>query len=134
MANDSISTIQVKNEPVERNLLPRPNPTRPSYLIELSSSSDSDDSSSSDDDDNTAGNLQKKFKRSAQEASKLLPPGFLDPLPSKQTPLPIQSSKVTPLWNGAVGNKQFWKAGDYEGSGVDWNSSSGTCLITSLCC
>ncbi|KAG8379466.1 hypothetical protein BUALT_Bualt07G0091400 [Buddleja alternifolia] len=121
-----------------------------------SSDSDSDSSSSSSDDDGDNSNInsnkrprdssggdnnsnnarrKKKDKKMAKDLNAVLPLGFLDPLPSKMTtPLPLvseQSSLVLPSVRvnsvvEAASNKQFWKAGEYEGApGGDWDSAHG---------
>ncbi|KAI3472585.1 hypothetical protein Pfo_031167 [Paulownia fortunei] len=141
MANDT--KIHVKKELLDPNLIPKRNPNpdfaRPTVLIELSSSDSESDSSSSDDDCSTTNrnnNAKKKSKTTAADLNAVLPVGFLDPLPSKQTPLPLPSppnellclefpsSTVNTVMEASA--KQFWKAGDYEGApGGAWDSSNG---------
>ncbi|KAL3818537.1 hypothetical protein ACJIZ3_004442 [Penstemon smallii] len=152
MAKDNI--IQVKTELIDHNIVseqtPNSFPNRPTSVIEISSSdsdsdSDSDASSSSSDEnsnkrprdsdggDDNAKKKKKKYRKSVEDANAILPVGFLDPLPSKHTPLRIPSSSLA-LTSAAKSNgvvvessgKQFWKAGDYEGApGGDWNSTDG---------
>uniref|UniRef100_A0A5B6Z600 Morc S5 domain-containing protein n=1 Tax=Davidia involucrata TaxID=16924 RepID=A0A5B6Z600_DAVIN len=146
--------VQVKQEvtehpkPSETNK--KPEASKPISVIDLSSSdSDSDDSSSSSSDDDDVlgingkrsrgpdgvdGGLLKK-KKKLDALGVVLPVGFLDPLPPKEAvrpPLPVVSNpQSTPNANGnAVANfqscKQFWRAGDYEGTpGGGWDNSSG---------
>ncbi|GER45510.1 histidine kinase, partial [Striga asiatica] len=116
-----------------RNFFPRN--SVPAALIELSSS---DSDSSSSDDDGQSSNAKKKSKKTAEDY--ILPVGFLDPLPSKKTPsLPLllpplprderlrlecPSARARAIPDPS--SKQFWKAGDYEGTlPGDWNTSNG---------
>ncbi|KAL0318907.1 UNVERIFIED_CONTAM: protein MICRORCHIDIA 4 [Sesamum angustifolium] len=148
----SNTKIHVKQELVDPNLVPRvkpkPDSATSAAVIELSSSeseSESDsDSSSSDDDSPTRSrnNSAKRKRKTVEDFSALLPVGFLDPLPSKLTPLPLPLPSPSPSppndlsclalppagVNAVVDAsvKQFWKAGDYEGPpGGDWDSANG---------
>ncbi|KAL3631725.1 hypothetical protein CASFOL_024709 [Castilleja foliolosa] len=132
MANQT--KINVKQELVDPNPTARPN-SDPDFsglaaIIELSSS----DSSSSDDDDNYRNNnARKKSKTAAENLNAVLPVGFLDPLPSKQTPSSLRNERLllefpSEKVDAVVGasSKQFWKAGDYEvAPGGDLNISNG---------
>ncbi|KAK6148044.1 hypothetical protein DH2020_018956 [Rehmannia glutinosa] len=138
MANDT--KIHVKQELFNSNLTPKRNPepgfSRPASIIDLSSSdSESDSDSSSSDDDNITNrnnNAKNKSKTTAEGLNAVLPVGFLDPLPTKQTPSPrnerlcleFPSARVNAVAEASA--KQFWKAGDYEGApGGVWDSSNG---------
>ncbi|WCJ36307.1 Histidine kinase- DNA gyrase B- and HSP90-like ATPase family protein [Euphorbia peplus] len=100
-----------------------PIPKGPPVLIDIDSSSSS--SSDSDSDNGNAGGARvsntSSKKRKLDELGVVLPLGFLAPLP-----------KVPTNGNGngnvsvATRSKQFWKAGDYEGSPCsDWDLSLG---------
>ncbi|GFQ00522.1 morc family cw-type zinc finger protein 4 [Phtheirospermum japonicum] len=137
MANQT--KINVKQELVDPNPTARRN-SDPDFsclaaIIELSSS---DSSSSDDDDDGGDNNARKKSKTTAEDFNAVLPVGFLDPLPFKQTPsslprnerlrLEFPSAKADPVVGAS--SKQFWKAGDYEGApGGDWDTSNGEVLF-----
>ncbi|KAL0342298.1 UNVERIFIED_CONTAM: protein MICRORCHIDIA 4 [Sesamum calycinum] len=140
----SNTKIHVKQELVDPNLVPRvkpkPDSAASAAVIELSSSESDSDSSSSDDDSPTRSrnNTAKRKRKTVEDFSALLPVGFLDPLPSKLTPLPLPLPSppndrsclaLPPAGVNAVVDasvKQFWKAGDYEGPpGGDWDSSNG---------
>lgn len=113
------TVLPVKEEHVD----PIPAASGLPSFIDLLSDSDSDDSSSSDDDQIGASGAKR---RRIDEVSGALPVGFLDPLPTAPLPLavtPVAESRPVAV----VGScKQFWKAGDYDGSsGGDWGSSSG---------
>ncbi|KAK1389655.1 Protein MICRORCHIDIA 4 [Heracleum sosnowskyi] len=133
---------KVKEEIVEPSLRKSPDPSLPPVLIDLGSSdSDSDSSSSSlsgekrprsPDGDGFVLKRRRKGKSSGVE----LPVGFLDPLPPKEVvPLAVEETEaivpVTNASNGVVSaipscNKQFWKAGDYEGAASsNWETSTG---------
>lgn len=145
MANDT--QIHVKQELFDPNLIPKRNRTPelacPTAVIELSSS-DSDSSSSEDDSSTTNrnNNAKKKRKTTEKDINALLPVGFLDPLPSTQSPLPLPSptnEQLSLAFPSARVNavsearaKQFWKAGDYEvAPSGDWDSSNGDTQIFS---
>ncbi|XP_059639244.1 protein MICRORCHIDIA 7-like isoform X2 [Cornus florida] len=150
-----MDVVQVKQEVIEASIpkepKKKPEASKPMSVIDLSSSdsdSDSSDDSSSDDDvdvlgligkrtrvSNGAGGGSSKKKKKLAELGAALPVGFLDPLPRKEAvtpppPLPQQTPLVprpqsTPIVNAST-NKQFWKAGDYEGTACgDWDNSSG---------
>ncbi|KAL6996903.1 hypothetical protein U1Q18_007028 [Sarracenia purpurea var. burkii] len=129
--------VQVKQELIEELNHPRAErntqPSKPIFVIDLSSSgSDSDDSSDSSSSSDDSGSvlsfdgkrsrvssgaedgLAKKTerKKTRKQLDSVLPPGFLDPLPPKYV-----ASQLA---------KQFWKARDFEGApGGDWDTSSG---------
>ncbi|KAA8542084.1 hypothetical protein F0562_023236 [Nyssa sinensis] len=107
--------IQVKQEVIQHSkhceTNKKPEASKPNSVIDLSSSdSDSDDSSSSSDDDGLLGINGKRRRR-----------------------LPwLRKLESTPNGSGnAIANaqscKQFWKAGDYDGTpgGGNWDKSSG---------
>ncbi|KAL8456753.1 hypothetical protein ACS0TY_034849 [Phlomoides rotata] len=128
----------VKQELPDPDLLPRrtfdPELLHPSSIVDLLSSDSDSDSSSSDDD---SSNAKKKRKVTDKGVDGVLPVGFLDPLPSKQAPLPLTFSPTdeqlplalpSPRVNtvSGVSARQFWKAGDYElPPSADWDSSNG---------
>ncbi|XP_048330184.2 protein MICRORCHIDIA 7 [Ziziphus jujuba] len=108
--------------------------------LDSSSSSSSSSSSDSDSDDEEAlletiginvgedGGLRKK--RKLNELGVGFPVGFDDIIAPLLLPEPEKAGELQeqPSVNAtvAVGNKQFWKAGDYEGAPCsDWDSSSG---------
>ncbi|EPS74601.1 hypothetical protein M569_00153, partial [Genlisea aurea] len=100
-------------------------------VIELSSSqSESASSSSSSSDGEEAGGsggARKKKKRyEGDKFGVVLPPGFLDPLPSKQKQVMAVSCSESSFALAAVSDRQFWKAGDFDdSSGGDWSYSGG---------
>ncbi|XP_065872876.1 protein MICRORCHIDIA 7 [Euphorbia lathyris] len=114
----------------------------PAVLIDLSSSSSSSSSESdSDNEDNgnaggfrvssTSHGLSKK-KRKLDELGVVLPVGFLAPLPPSAASVSASAAVANShsKGNGDVSlagrSKQFWKAGDYEGSPCsDWDLSLG---------
>ncbi|XP_059633473.1 protein MICRORCHIDIA 7-like [Cornus florida] len=105
-------------------------------LIDIDSSSDSDSDSDVDlDQDLDIEGILRRKKRLKIDAA--LPVGFLDPI---RRPLPPPGGAIvantdrsmvkssSPLPDNTVGNctqgcKQFWKAGDYEGSNGDESGS-----------
>ncbi|MCE3216250.1 hypothetical protein HAX54_005715 [Datura stramonium] len=93
-------------------------PATQSVFIDLSSSDDSD--SDSDGFPGTGSDRPKKKRKSAEDVSSALPLGFLDPLPPpKEPPLPLPAPPIgsnRDLGTTESNCKQFWKAGDYEGS------------------
>lgn len=117
MENATSSTLRIKQE---IPFLPRgPNPTAASYptaYIDLSSSSDSDsEAENSRGGENDVG-LSGPRKRSRPsdgsvkiKKHKALPVGFLDPLPTVDKTAPTVAVTVKE-------RRQFWKAGDYDGS------------------
>lgn len=125
-------------------------------IVLTSSDSESDNSSLSDDDVEGDGDKRPKKKKKKVEESRpatnvKLPPGFLDPLPTKEmrlvsssTPvkgevpsplavqMPVQGALALPapegnaVLNAEYNRKQFWKAGDYDlAPSGDWDSSLG---------
>ncbi|XP_021775820.1 protein MICRORCHIDIA 7-like [Chenopodium quinoa] len=85
----------------------------------------------SDDDDAGDGGAEKRALSSSNggvpaKKQKVvdgsLPPGFLDPIPS----LPESALLLPPVPVSSQGNKQFWKAGDYEGAPcAKWDNNTG---------
>ncbi|OAY68335.1 MORC family CW-type zinc finger protein 3 [Ananas comosus] len=66
--------------------------------------------------------------RPKRPRAKALPIGFLDPLPPEAPPpLPLRAPSPAAAAAAIQGSKQFWKAGDYDGSlgGVDSTPMSG---------
>ncbi|KAH0691621.1 hypothetical protein KY289_018979 [Solanum tuberosum] len=131
MAN---SNIVIKQEILDdnRGFTKKPteksSPAPQSVFIDLSSSDDSDsdsDSGSGSDSDSgiisgNGSNRPKKKRKSVQDVNFALPLGFLDPLPPPkepplQLPAPPNGSNRDLSVSGS-NCKQFWKAGDYEGS------------------
>lgn len=112
-------------------------------VIDLSSSSSSSSSESDSDDDESLlesigvdvgeddGGLRKK--RKLNELGVVFPVGFTDPITpllSLEPETAIESQELSVNATVAVCNKQFWKAGDYEGAPCsDWDSSSGNLKI-----
>ncbi|KAE8703504.1 putative calmodulin binding protein [Hibiscus syriacus] len=120
-------------------------------VIELSSSSSDSDSSGSDDlDDSEVGVVSTgeglegsaSKKRKVNDVDFVLPLGFLAPLPSVDPdPIPLSSNMAVPevsatenpveqaassCVSSSVLCKQFWKAGDYDGSpSAAWELSTG---------
>lgn len=116
-----------------------------------SSSSFSGDKRPRSPDDN--GFYMLKRRKKDKSSGVALPVGFLDPLPAKETapavtPLAVapevsppavaqaveESEAIVPVSNANNGvvsaivscNKQFWKAGDYEGAeSSNWETSTG---------
>ncbi|CAI9767378.1 unnamed protein product [Fraxinus pennsylvanica] len=138
--------IQVKQEIIEQSRKPNDS-LPPACFINLSSSdSDSDFDSDSDalSDNDIDGIVNKrprestgevsgnKKKKRAKDLSFVLPVGFLDPLPGKES---VSKDSEAPLAlpapperNAGVvsGCKQFWKAGDFDGGpSGDWRSATG---------
>ncbi|KAK4734903.1 hypothetical protein R3W88_009164 [Solanum pinnatisectum] len=100
----------------------RSSPAPQSVFIDLSSSDDSDSDSGSDSGSlsGNGSNRPKKKRKSVQDVNFALPLGFLDPLPPPkepplQLPAPPNGSNRDLSVSGS-NCKQFWKAGDYEGS------------------
>lgn len=146
---------KVKEEIIEPSQRKSPDLSLPPVLIDLGSTdsdsdSDSDSSSSSFSGDKRPrspdGNGFYMLKRRKKDKSSgvALPVGFLDPLPAKETapavsppaaaPAVEESEAIVPVSNANNGvvsaivscNKQFWKAGDYEGAGSsNWETSTG---------
>ncbi|KAG5617538.1 hypothetical protein H5410_017362 [Solanum commersonii] len=129
MAN---SNIVIKQEILDdnRGFTKKPpeksSPAPQSVFIDLSSSDDSDSDSGSDFDSDSGSlsvngsNRPKKKRKSVQDVNFALPLGFLDPLPPPkepplQLPAPPNGSNRDLSVSGS-NCKQFWKAGDYEGS------------------
>ncbi|KAL3342498.1 hypothetical protein AABB24_026497 [Solanum stoloniferum] len=127
MAN---SNIVIKQEILDdnRGFTKKPpeksSPAPQSVFIDLSSSDESDsDSDSGSDSGSLSGNgsnRPKKKRKSVQDVNFALPLGFLDPLPPPkepplQLPAPPNGSNRDLSVSGS-NCKQFWKAGDYEGS------------------
>lgn len=133
---------KVKQEIVEPSQRKSPDPSQPPVLIDLGSSdSDSDSSSSSLSGDKRprspdgGGFFMLKRRKKEKGSGVELPVGFLDPLPAKEAaPAVEQSEAIVPVSNANNGvvsvipsvNKQFWKAGDYEGAeSSNWETSAG---------
>lgn len=143
---------KVKEEIVEPSQRKSPDPSLPPVLIDLGSTdsdsdSDSDSSSSSFSGDKRPrspygdGFYMLKRRKKEKGSAVDLPVGFLDPLPAKEavTPLAValalqESEAIVPVSNANNGvvsaiascNKQFWKAGDYEGAASsNWETSTG---------
>ncbi|KAL3374178.1 hypothetical protein AABB24_005905 [Solanum stoloniferum] len=125
MAN---SNIVIKQEILDdnRGFTKKPpeksSPAPQSVFIDLSSSDDSDSDSDSDSGSlsGNGSNRPKKKRKSVQDVNFALPLGFLDPLPPPkepplQLPAPPNGSNRDLSVSGS-NCKQFWKAGDYEGS------------------
>ncbi|XP_049394204.1 protein MICRORCHIDIA 7-like isoform X2 [Solanum stenotomum] len=129
MAN---SNIVIKQEILDDNsgFTKKPpeksSPAPQSVFIDLSSSDDSDSDSDSDSGSDSGSfsgngsNRPKKKRKSVQDVNFALPLGFLDPLPPPkepplQLPAPPNGSNRDLSVSGS-NCKQFWKAGDYEGS------------------
>lgn len=160
------TSVGIKQETVDKFPMPKRTPSPPvlSVIDLISSESDSDDddvpsdsddggyvttttsvnkrlrkNNDDDDDDNNDNNNKKKKKKKIDEsqANRVLPVGFLDPLPLKERSLssspsvalalPAPSEPKDPATHGVeINSKQFWKAGDYEGApSGDWESSMG---------
>ncbi|KAM7471545.1 hypothetical protein LguiA_009728 [Lonicera macranthoides] len=138
----AMDEFRIKQETIEHSQPSKVNPTtEPSHpvpVIDLSSSdSDSYSSSSSsseeDDDvvrvngkrsrvsnDGVPSKNKTKKKKKMSDLSVVLPAGFLDPLPAKVPP----AANVDGIGIGG-GCKQFWKAGDFEGTtGGNWDMST----------
>ncbi|TQD75230.1 hypothetical protein C1H46_039239 [Malus baccata] len=132
---------RVKQELLEASYIPTPKRSGvgcklpPDSVICLSTSSDSS-SSDSDSDDSAVGGggasgvLTKKRKLDGMGVG--FPVGFLSPLPPEEVGrlLPGPDAAVARREERGVMSrshfKQFWKAGDYEGSPCgDWDSSAG---------
>lgn len=101
-------------------------------VIDLASSDDDDVSSSGDGNSNGKrsrvlnGEVDSSNKRKKPGDGVVLPVGFLDPLPPKDATM--QRSKASSELLSC--NKQFWKAGDFEGrSSGDWSVSSGMVIV-----
>ncbi|KAH0704453.1 hypothetical protein KY285_018731 [Solanum tuberosum] len=125
MAN---SNIVIKQEILDdnRGFTKKPpeksSPAPQSVFIDLTSSDDSDSDSGSDSGSlsGNGSNRPKKKRKSVQDVNFALPLGFLDPLPPPkepplQLPAPPNGSNRDLSVSGS-NCKQFWKAGDYEGS------------------
>lgn len=130
---------RVKRELPDPVVFPRrafdPELLHPSSIVDLLSSDSDSDSSSSDDDSRTDSNAKKKRKVTDGGFDGVLPLGFLDPLPSKQTNGQLPLALPAPRGDAIVGvtAKQFWKAGDYESApSGDWGSSNGEFSLSLL--
>ncbi|XP_059443373.1 protein MICRORCHIDIA 7-like [Corylus avellana] len=97
----------------------------PLSVIELS---DSDSDSDSDDENDAVSRKKARVskERVLKELGVVLPTGFLQALPAAAgMALTRRQSDATLASTWQSSCKQFWKAGDYEGSSrSDWDSSS----------
>ncbi|TMW97558.1 hypothetical protein EJD97_005322 [Solanum chilense] len=131
MANSNIVIKQEILEGFTKKPPEKSSPAPQSVFIDLSSSDDSDSDSGSDSGSisGSGSNRPKKKRKSVQDVNFALPLGFLDPLPPpKEPPLPLPAppnGSNTDLGVSGSSCKQFWKAGDYEGS------SSGSSVLKS---
>lgn len=152
--------FRVKQETIEHSqpskANPRTEPSHPVPVIDLSSSdsdsysSSSSSSSSTDEDDDfvrvngkrsrvsndgVPSKNNNKKKKKLSDLSVVLPAGFLDPLPAKVPPAALETQSAANvngigIGGGGEGCKQFWKAGDFEGTtGGDWDMSTGKCNV-----
>jgi hypothetical protein len=103
----------------------------PLSVIELS-----DSDSDSDDNNDTVSRKRARVSkgRVLKESGAVVPTGFLQALPAAaDMALTRRQSDATLASSWQSSCKQFWKAGDYEGSSrSDWDSSSGSPLLLSV--
>jgi hypothetical protein len=135
--------FDIPTEPLRRNRRNSGSRPPPDSVIELSSSSSSSDSDSDGDLESIVASVAQTVespskKRKVNDKGAILPAGFLSPLPPPAPSHNAVLSLPAPDWASSAnrnnrsvsfqlkGCKQFWKAGDYDGTpSGGFESSSG---------
>ncbi|KAK2385019.1 Histidine kinase-, DNA gyrase B-, and HSP90 ATPase family protein [Trifolium repens] len=125
--------FDIPTEPLRRNRRNSGSRPPPDSVIELSSSSSSSDSDSDGDLESIVASVAQTVespskKRKVNDKGAILPAGFLSPLPPPAPSHNAVLSLPAPDWASSAnrnnrsvsfqlkGCKQFWKAGDYDGT------------------